>query len=102
MSLEQQAATVVPYADQLSLPFCQLVLHQIFSTSALSTDHVVESVSAAFLSTIKTAIEKEQPCWSNLISGLEPDLLNKVRRFHRNHYYLLTLLDPRTCRTSSH
>lgn len=78
MNLEQQVATVVPHADYLSLPFCQLVLQQIFSVSTSSTEDVVESVSTAFLGTIKHAIEREQTCWSELISGLAPSLVNKV------------------------
>ncbi|KAF1958736.1 hypothetical protein CC80DRAFT_441342 [Byssothecium circinans] len=79
MNYEEQVATVIRHADQLSLPFCQLVLQQIFSASALAAEPIIESVSTAFMSTIKVAIDQEQPCWSDLISGLEPGLINKIR-----------------------
>ncbi|CAI6335821.1 unnamed protein product [Periconia digitata] len=79
MSPEEQVATVVPHADHLSLPFCQLALQQIFSASASATEEAAESVSAVFLSTIKSAIEREHSCWSQLISGLEQSLVNKIR-----------------------
>ncbi|PVI06555.1 hypothetical protein DM02DRAFT_638614 [Periconia macrospinosa] len=102
MSLEQQVATVVPHADYLSLPFCQLALQQIFAASASSTEEVVESVSAVFLGTIKNAIEREHSCWSELVSGLEPGLVNKIRE-HAERTVIDTtafLCGPLTARTS--
>ncbi|KAF2691505.1 hypothetical protein K458DRAFT_381358 [Lentithecium fluviatile CBS 122367] len=79
MDVEQQIATVVQRADPLSLPFCQLELQHIFSASTLKADDEVDRVSEALVSAVKTAIDEDQPCWPDLISGLEPSLMNKIR-----------------------
>jgi mediator of RNA polymerase II transcription subunit 12, fungi type len=81
MEFQQQVVTIVDNTDHLSLPFCQLELQEIFSISASSAESTDEDVSAALLDAVKTAIEKDQPCWSNLISDLEPALTNKVLSF---------------------
>ena len=81
IDVEQQIATVVQRADPLSLPFCQLVLRQIFLASTSLVDDEADRVSAALVAAINTAIDDDQPCWPSLISGLEPGLINKVS-FH--------------------
>jgi mediator of RNA polymerase II transcription subunit 12 len=78
IGVEQQIATVVHSVDPLSLPFCQLLLQQIFSASTPQAEDEADRVSTALVAAIKTAIDEDQPCWPSLISGLEPSLTNKV------------------------
>lgn len=97
-TLQRQVATVVESADQLSLPFCQLELHQIFLTSASQAENAAEGVSAALLAAIKTALEKDLPCWSDLILGLDSGITKKVRSFISRQRIRLTLPDSGACR----
>lgn len=78
MTKEQQIASVVQYADLLSLPFCQLELRQISLMSPLDNEDEADRVSVAMVTAIKTAIDQDQPCWPTLISSLEPGLTCKV------------------------
>jgi mediator of RNA polymerase II transcription subunit 12 len=78
-SLEQQVLLIVDSTNELSLAFCQLQIRHIFSTDVASADTSIESISSALLQAVKTAVEKDQSSWSNLIDGLEADLTSKVR-----------------------
>lgn len=46
---------------------------------AQSPEISVDAVSGALLEAVKSAVEKDQSPWSDLIAGLEADLTNKVR-----------------------
>ncbi len=78
MGFEQQVATVVGCNNHLSLPFCKFELQLIFSIISSMEENKVESVSSALLASIKMAVENDEPCWADLISGLEPRFINKV------------------------
>lgn len=72
---------IVESANDLTLPFCQLQLQQIFFMSKDSLDdNAVEGVSAALLLAVKDAVEKDRPSWTDLLTGLDTSLTSKVRR----------------------
>ena len=99
-SLEQQVVLIVDSTNELSLAFCQLQIRHIFATDVASADTSVESISSALLQAVKTAVEKDQSSWSNLIDGLEADLTSKVRCYIcSSQMGILTRLDPRARRT---
>lgn len=89
-SVEQQVSTVVGIADHLSISFCQLEIRQLFSMTVPDPEASVDKVSGTLLEAVKSAIEKTQSPWSDLVAGLEADLTNKVRMHHaRNIEYQL-------------
>ncbi|KAF2176168.1 hypothetical protein K469DRAFT_678997 [Zopfia rhizophila CBS 207.26] len=78
-TLDEQVRTVVDSADDLSLPFCQFELRQIFCANGTSSDPSDDTISAALLEAIKTAVEKDQSPWSDLVAGLDGELTSKIR-----------------------
>lgn len=77
-SLEQQIIAIFDSANELSLPFCQLEIRQICSVDVTSADTSAETISSALLQAVKTAVEKDQSSWYNLVAGLKADLASKV------------------------
>ncbi|OCL08825.1 hypothetical protein AOQ84DRAFT_388572, partial [Glonium stellatum] len=78
-SLEDQVSTIVNAADDLSLPFCQLELRQIFELNKSSSDGSDDTVSVALLEAIKAAVDNDRSNWSDLIGGLDSGLTRKIR-----------------------
>jgi mediator of RNA polymerase II transcription subunit 12 len=77
-SLEDQVGSIVDAADYLSLPFCQLEIRQLFSMTTADAENSVDTISSALLEAVKSAVEKDESPWSDLITGLETNLTNKV------------------------
>jgi mediator of RNA polymerase II transcription subunit 12 len=77
-TIENQVTNVVNAADELSLPFCQLELRHIFSVNPPQSE-AYNAASNALLDSIKTAVEEDQPSWSELVAGLDNDLNTKIR-----------------------
>ena len=99
-SLEDQVSTIVNAADDLSLPFCQLELRQIFELNKSSSDGSDDTVSVALLEAIKAAVDNDRSNWSDLIAGLDTGLTRKVcsRCPHFAGVMTDSRVDPRTCR----
>jgi mediator of RNA polymerase II transcription subunit 12 len=79
-SREQQVLTVFNHASELSLPICQAVIEQIFSSDAASPGGSTEALPAALLSAMKTAVEKDQAPGLELLASLDPALTDQIRQ----------------------
>jgi mediator of RNA polymerase II transcription subunit 12 len=100
-TLKEQVSLVVKLADDLSLPFCQLVLRQLFAASSRSPGGSGDdTVSEALLEAVKAAVDRGQLPWADLVAGLDHDLANKVNLDLSMHLYCtLTVLDSGPCNT---
>ena len=78
-SPEQQVSSIVEAANELSLPFCQLEIQHIFSVESTTSENTADAISSALLHAVKTAVERDQPTWADLLSGLESSLMVKIR-----------------------
>ncbi|KAF2867173.1 hypothetical protein BDV95DRAFT_582708 [Massariosphaeria phaeospora] len=78
-SPEQQISVIVNCADDLSLPFCQLHVQQLFSSGNGSAETTKDTVSAALLEAVRIAVEKDQSSWPDIVAGLSADLTSKLR-----------------------
>jgi mediator of RNA polymerase II transcription subunit 12 len=79
-SPEQQVLAVFALASELSLPICQAVIEQLFSSSAASLGVSGEALSASLLSAIKTAVEEDQPSGLELLASLDAALTDQIRQ----------------------
>jgi mediator of RNA polymerase II transcription subunit 12 len=76
---DEQVAVVFKVASELSLPICQAVIEEIFSShDALDTD-TAETLSAALLKAVRTAVEEDQSQGLELLTTLDTALTDKVR-----------------------
>jgi mediator of RNA polymerase II transcription subunit 12 len=78
-SPEEQVSAVFKIASELSLPICQAMIENIFSTNNVVDAHAADTLSAALLNAVKMAVEEDQSQGLELLSSLETTLTNKVR-----------------------
>ena len=69
---------VFSVASELSMPFCQAYIEQLFGSDAASVGGSNGGVSAALLDAIKTALERDQPAGLELLATLDTSLTDKV------------------------
>lgn len=66
-------------ASELSLPICQAVIEQIFSSDSALPGDSTNVLSTALLNAIKTAVEEDQPAGLELLASLDASLTDQVR-----------------------
>ncbi|XPS71130.1 RNA polymerase II mediator complex subunit [Ascochyta lentis] len=79
-SPEQQTLEIFDVASELSMPFCRSMVQQIFESDSVSAEYSTDGLSAALLSAIKSALEKDQPSALELLATLDSALTNKIRQ----------------------
>ena len=62
------------------MPFCRVMIQQIFESESTSTDQSSDSLSSTLLNAIKSALEKDQSAGLELLASLDNALTDKVRR----------------------
>lgn len=77
-SLELQILAIFRVANELSLPFCQAAIEQIFALDMALTGESFDALSAALLNAIKAAVEEDKSAGLKLIATLDPILTDKV------------------------
>jgi mediator of RNA polymerase II transcription subunit 12 len=65
-------------ASELSMPFCQAYIEQLFGSDTASVGDSKGGVSAALLDAIKMALEKDQPAGLELLAALDTSLTDQV------------------------
>jgi mediator of RNA polymerase II transcription subunit 12 len=75
---KQQILAIFNIASELSMPFCRSTIQQIFETDSSSTEQSSDSLSAALLDAIKSAMEKDQTSGLELLATLDNALTDKV------------------------
>ena len=75
---EQQIHAVFDIASELSMPFCRSMIQQIFEPDSTSTERSSDCLSAALLSAIKSALDKDKPSGLELLATLDGALTDKV------------------------
>ncbi|KAF2021724.1 hypothetical protein BU24DRAFT_457677 [Aaosphaeria arxii CBS 175.79] len=78
-SMRDQISTIVDTTTFLSLPFSQLAIKQFVSMNVPSADPSADTPSTALLEAVKTAVDRDETIWCDLVSGLDSDLMNKIR-----------------------
>ncbi|KAJ4346207.1 RNA polymerase II mediator complex subunit [Ascochyta clinopodiicola] len=77
---EQQVLEIFDIASELSMPFCRSMVQQIFESDSVSTECSADGLSAALLSAIKSALEKDQLSALELLATLDSALTIKIRQ----------------------
>jgi mediator of RNA polymerase II transcription subunit 12 len=77
-SPEQRVLLVFNVANELSMPFCQAFIEQLFGSDTASTGDSTGEISAALLDAIKTSLERDQPAGLELLATLDTKLTDKV------------------------
>jgi mediator of RNA polymerase II transcription subunit 12 len=77
---EQQVLTVFALASELSLPICQAAIELIYSSDTASSGASSETLSAALLSAIKTAVEHDQSSGLELLASLDAAFADQIRQ----------------------
>lgn len=70
MPHEEQATTILRTADQLSLPFCQLKLRDLFNSISHGAASI-ESLPATFIDYLKLAPELDHAYLLNIAAGMD-------------------------------
>ncbi|KAF2653975.1 hypothetical protein K491DRAFT_717612 [Lophiostoma macrostomum CBS 122681] len=78
-SVADQVKIIVESASCLSLPFCQLQIRQLFAMSSVAADTSVDTVSGSLVEAIRSAIERDDSPWNELVAGLDTGLRTKIR-----------------------
>jgi mediator of RNA polymerase II transcription subunit 12 len=78
-SLADQVKTIVESASCLSLPFCQLEIRQLFAIASVTVDTAVDTMSGSLVEAIRSAIERDDTPWNDLVAGLDTGLRTKIR-----------------------
>jgi mediator of RNA polymerase II transcription subunit 12 len=65
-------------ASELSMPFCQAYIEQLFGSDTASAGESKGGVSVALLDAIKMALEKDQPAGLELLAALDTSLTDQV------------------------
>ncbi|KAF1966910.1 hypothetical protein BU23DRAFT_559754 [Bimuria novae-zelandiae CBS 107.79] len=78
MPCDQQATAIFRMADQLSLPFCQLKLRDLFSAIP-SAENPFESFPAAFIKLLSRSLELDHGYLLDLLSGSDAALKILIR-----------------------
>jgi mediator of RNA polymerase II transcription subunit 12 len=76
---EEQIIAVFKTASELSLPICQAMIESIFSSEYTFGTNATDTLSAALLSAVRTAVEEDQSQGLELLTSLDTALTDKVR-----------------------
>lgn len=77
-SPEQQVLAVFGIASELSLPICQVVIEQIFTSDTTLSGASADVLPAALLSAIRTAVDEDQSAGLELLASLDATLTDQV------------------------
>ncbi len=95
-SPEQQVLAIFSVASELSLPTCQAVIEQIFSSDSNLSGDSTDTLSAALLNAINMAVEKGQSAGLELLATLDATVTDKVIPFFSALRTTTDCIDPAT------
>lgn len=100
MSHEEQATTILRTADQLSLPFCQLKLRDLFNSIPPGAPSI-ESLPATFIDYLKLAPELDHAYLLDIAAGMDTKFTQLVGNTLFMYFFFcicLPCVDSRACR----